>query len=342
MNIKIIRILAACFALFLNFPVSFAQSVNPIVWQSVDFQSEGFYVDQYTGQGLLAIRPDEKNSTSVSATATHVFDGVDGYYDIVFHGVGENDGSSSFFLFVNGQAIGGEIRLPLNKKSWEVGDSYNAILKSLKLEKGDEISVRGVTHSADGKEWSRARWLKLNLSLSDQEPKLFVERGGVLLIEAEETELRGDWRVVQSFDEQAAGEGHLEFVGDNSYGIAANQNTLRYTVQVTNPGLYQVKWKSRNGKEAERFDERNDSWLRVNADAFLGTQRGLQTDLTGDFAKMWVQDLQSWSWDCYGEHHGVNGMQLYAEFEEAGIYTIEVCGRSQYHPIDQILLFKVK
>ncbi|WP_073124221.1 hypothetical protein [Reichenbachiella agariperforans] len=322
--------------------MTIAQESSLIEWSSSDFESDGFYTDQYTGVELLAIRPDEKNGKPVSATASRVFDQSEGYYDIRFHGVGENDGRSSFFLFINDQPIGGEVQLPLSNESWEVGESYNAVFRSVRLKEADVVSVKGMTHSADGKEWSRARWLKLTFSPSQQLPKLFVERGGVLLIEAEEAELVGDWTVEQSFDEPAAGTGHLEFAGENSYAKALNKNTLRYTIQINTPGLYQVKWKSRNGKGAVRFDEMNDSWMRVNANVFIGTKNGLQTDLTGDFTKIWIQDTKSWSWASFGEHHGVNGMQLYAQFDRAGTYTVEVCGRSRFHPIDQILLFKVK
>ncbi|WP_172665961.1 sugar-binding protein [Flammeovirga sp. OC4] len=172
--------------------------------------------------------------------------------------------------------------------------------------------------------------------------EVFVERDGYVVFEAENTTLNDYWIVTNSFDEDALGEGHIEYQGKNSYGSVVQESIITYKIQITNPGTYRVKWRSRNGKNAAKFDEENDSWLMVEAAEFYGIKASTNKKVpsTDHFMKMWIQDLNKWSWNCFGEHAGVNGMNVYARFDVPGVYEIKVSGRSKFHPIDRITLFQ--
>ena len=305
-----------------------------------EFANTRFYIDNFTGMPLLAITPDENTGLPVSATAYTVFDGEACSYDVTIHGVGEFDGQASFALTVNSQPVGA-YTLPLSEEEWEIGPTYNKTFTQISLKPGDTLKVTGTTASADGQEWSRARWLKLGLApAACDEANVFTEQDGYLLIEAEKaSELGEGWQITNSFAQPALGEGHLEYTGPNSYGAVVPNTIFEYKIKINTPGTYQFKWRSRNGAGALKFDEENDSWLQIEASEFYGT-KGEETHQFGDdFIKVWIQNREAWSWNCFGEHHGVNGMNVYAKYNNPGTYTIKIAGRSHGHPIDRIALF---
>ncbi len=118
-----------------------------------DFQIEGtgFYKDN--GGKWFAINPNQHKE----AQTTAVFNFENARYDVVFVGVGENDGQSKFTILINKKVIG-FYAPPLTQKTFEEGKDFNAVWENIKLKKGDEITVISEIGSADGKEWARGRW----------------------------------------------------------------------------------------------------------------------------------------------------------------------------------------
>lgn len=118
---------------------------------SQDFPTENnnFYKN---GKNWLAIHPEKHKEATTSTT--FIFDS--GKYDIVFVGVGENDGNSNFKLFINKKKIG-EYHPPLTDSLFEEGKKFNALWKRVKIKKGDKITVSAKV-ATDGNEWTRARW----------------------------------------------------------------------------------------------------------------------------------------------------------------------------------------
>ncbi|WP_396600651.1 hypothetical protein [Algibacter sp. R77976] len=116
-----------------------------------DFPIEGtnFYKN---GKNWLAINPEKYKQAETST----IFNFKSGRYDIVFVGVGENDGNSNFKVFINQKKIG-EYNPPLTDSLFEEGKKYNALWKRVKIKKGDKITVTGKV-ATDGNEWTRARW----------------------------------------------------------------------------------------------------------------------------------------------------------------------------------------
>lgn len=114
---------------------------------------KGYYLDQ--GR-WLAIHP-EKHKT---ATASTVFRLPEGSYDITVQAVGENDGGSSYEVKVGEESLGTHVA-PLSLETFEEGPKYWKTWKNVDVPRDAVISVRSTIASADGREWSRARWAGL-------------------------------------------------------------------------------------------------------------------------------------------------------------------------------------
>lgn len=120
-----------------------------------EIQNNTFYVDK----NWLAINPD-KNET---AKATYKYTGASGLFDIVVHGVGENDGRSSFTLTVN-KFPQGTFRPELSTDAFEEGPDYGKTFLDVQLNTNDIITIDGKIGSRDQKEFSRGRWSGINIT----------------------------------------------------------------------------------------------------------------------------------------------------------------------------------
>lgn len=105
------------------------------------------------GKNWLAINPKEFEE----ARTTTTFNFESGKYDVVFVGVGENDGRSKFKVLINNKELG-QYQPPLTTHLFEEGKRFNALWKKVSLQKGDTITVIAKIDSTDGKEHTRARW----------------------------------------------------------------------------------------------------------------------------------------------------------------------------------------
>lgn len=134
---------------------------------SQDFPSVGtnFYKN---GKNWMAINPNEHKS-AISST---VFKFDTGTYDVVFVGVGENDGSSTFQVFINGKEVG-TYQPPVSKEMFEEGKDFTKVWKSVQLTKGDKITVTAKI-GTDGKEFTRGRWAGLVFTPKGKGKKILV------------------------------------------------------------------------------------------------------------------------------------------------------------------------
>lgn len=116
-----------------------------------DFPSLG--TDFYrNGRDWLAINPN----THKEARTSTAFKFQSGKYDVVFVGVGENDGSSTYEVLVNDVVIGTH-QPQLTEHMFEEGKNFNALWKGVKLQNGDKITVIAKV-GTDGHEFTRGRW----------------------------------------------------------------------------------------------------------------------------------------------------------------------------------------
>ncbi|WP_324023656.1 hypothetical protein QSV08_12425 [Maribacter sp. BPC-D8] len=128
-----------------------AKTVNGTkIMKAIDFpiKNTNFYLDN----AWLAINPEKYKEAAVSTD----FPFENGMYDIIFIGVGENDGQSGFQMLVNGNEVG-KYSAPLSKNSFEESIKYNKLWKNIEFKKGDKVTVVA-TVGTDGTEFTRGRW----------------------------------------------------------------------------------------------------------------------------------------------------------------------------------------
>jgi Domain of unknown function (DUF5060)/Putative collagen-binding domain of a collagenase len=142
-----------------------AASARALMMDAASFSLEGtgYYLDR--GK-WLAINP-EKNKT---AQAKQAFPFPSGRYDVTLEAVGEEDGKSTFAVANNDQEIGTFV-CPLAHVPMEEGARYNITWKNQEISSGDIIAVSSTIASADGVEYSRARWARVSFVPADDATK---------------------------------------------------------------------------------------------------------------------------------------------------------------------------
>ncbi|CDF79924.1 conserved hypothetical protein [Formosa agariphila KMM 3901] len=120
-----------------------------IASQEFPIDGTNFYKN---GKNWLAINPEQYKQAKIST----LFDFESGTYDVIYVGVGENDGRSTFRIVINNKELG-TYQPPLTQMLWEEGKAFNGFWKNVKLNKGDTITVE-VQVASDGNEWTRGRW----------------------------------------------------------------------------------------------------------------------------------------------------------------------------------------
>ncbi len=127
------------------------------VFKATAFPIEGtnFYVDN----NWLAINPGAHKEAGSSTT----YEAMDGTFDVVFLGVGENDGASEFTFLINEEEVG-SYKTPLSSKTSEEAAKYCQVWKDVSIKKGDKISVHAKVGTKDGSGYSRARWAGVALT----------------------------------------------------------------------------------------------------------------------------------------------------------------------------------
>jgi len=178
----------------------------------------------------------------------------------------------------------------------------------------------------------------------------FQEVNGIAVIEAENGTRPSAWRRETAVS-GATGGAYMAYRGSNSFG-SPSSNVARYTVRINSPGTYRFIWRNRIGIIASSHanTEHNDSWLKINASNFYGQDGSSRVYPKGSgktpnpegasgngYFKVYTNTL-GWNWST--QTSDFDPHKVYAVFNSAGVYTIEVSGRSQGHFIDRMVLYK--
>lgn len=127
------------------------RGLNLMRASSFPVEGTNFYVDN--NKKWLAINPNQNKK----ATTTAKYNGPEGPRDVVFLGVGENDGNSKYRVLINDKEVG-TFQVPPSKNSFEEGAKFMALFGNVEMKKGDKVTVEAEIGSNDGAEFSRARW----------------------------------------------------------------------------------------------------------------------------------------------------------------------------------------
>jgi len=103
-----------------------------------------------------AINPNERRKTSVKFTVP----ARNGPQRIEPHPVGENDGASTYEVYLAGQLLG-RFENPLSNQTFEEGERFRAVWFDGDVSEGTFVESRSRAGSRDGQAWARARWSKI-------------------------------------------------------------------------------------------------------------------------------------------------------------------------------------
>ena len=177
----------------------------------------------------------------------------------------------------------------------------------------------------------------------------FEEVNGIAILEVE-SKVAGDWRKESS--SQASGGSALTYRGPNYFSSPGN-STITYRLKINSPGTYRFVWRSNItilATNAPANTEHNDSWLKISASNFFG-KRGTSVVYPGGSGKTpvargatsggWFKIFTStlgWNWTTLTSDN--DGHSVYATFNSAGTYNVQIAGRSNGHAIDRLVLYK--
>jgi hypothetical protein len=153
-------VLSSLSAVILALGPSPAKARN-LIMEATDFPLEGsgYYLDK--GK-WLAINPKKKQAARTAAP----FPFPSGRYDVTLQAVGEEDGKSSYEVFVN-DVKAGDFVCPLSHLPFEEGAAFATTWRGIEVQQGDVVAMASQVASEDEKEFSRARIARLLFAPTD-------------------------------------------------------------------------------------------------------------------------------------------------------------------------------
>jgi len=315
------------------------------------------YIDN--AQNALAINAAQHKDKFAAAQTT--FSGETGTYDITLTTLTEIDGESTYRVAVNGTVVG----TYQNPESSTDYTSAGTTFENITIPKGAQVRVEfssntnGKIAEGNGTAYSRGRWTSISFTCEDGTPPPpppsgdcdadYEEKNGLLVMEAENLSSATGWvnsTAVNGF----TGNGYIDWQGANSFGNPGN-GTITTKIKINTPGTYLFQWRSKVG-EGTNSTESNDSWLRFpDADDFFGQKgngivypKGSGKTPTpegagsGGWFKVYLSGTTNWTWSSNTSDNDAH--KIYVKFNAAGVYTMEVSGRSKHHLIDRIVMSK--
>ncbi len=190
-------------------------------------------------------------------------------------------------------------------------------------------------------------WLLPAIILAQSLPR-FQESEGVIIIEIESAIDYGSW-VLDTSKAGYTGFGYLHYQGSNLFNDPG-RSLLNFEIAIEKTGKYRFQWHSLIAV-GESNTEHNDSWLRFkDASDFYGQKGdekvypkgvGKSPNPEGSSARGWLKIYQNsrdgWTWQTRTSDRDPH--DIFVEFDSAGIYTLEVSGRSNGHAIDRLTLY---
>jgi len=171
----------------------------------------------------------------------------------------------------------------------------------------------------------------LSISTAIADENILLENNGFVVFEAETIAARGDWLSTNRISGHT-GTGYYLWTGETALNVKkAGRDTLVYNFRITDPGNYELRWRSRIAQGNNRT-EHNDSWVRFATGNNVQGEQGLN-----GWTKAYQNKLNVWSWQTSTVD---NVGKPIRQFFAAGDHTIEISGRSNGHAIDRIVLFK--
>ena len=185
----------------------------------------------------------------------------------------------------------------------------------------------------------------------------FIEEDGLIVIETESLELPQGWTLKD--DDNDAIDSYIEWTNNNTLQTPGN-GLITAKVFINAPGTYQFAWRN-SIRDGDEPTESNDSFLKILADNFYGFRSGDGSivcpvdkpdsnrcdgrDPEGTSKDGWFKVYRSggnppndWLWVARTSDSDAH--TIYADFDQIGEYEIQISGRSKFHAIDRLVLFR--
>ena len=176
----------------------------------------------------------------------------------------------------------------------------------------------------------------------------YEDVAGLVVIEMESGAIVDDW-FLDTAKGDYTGSGYYQWGGSNHFSTPGN-GLIDYKIKIETTGTYRFQWRSQIAVGSDT-SEHNDSWLRFpDADLFFGqkgdsivypggsgnTPNPNGTSKDGWF-KIYVKHLGEWGWGTKTSDHDAH--DIYVTFDDPGVYTMQISGRSTGHAIDRLVLY---
>ena len=339
-----------CAALFFVFGIGMETNAfgNPVVLSAAsDFTidaAEGNRAEAYVDKHHQALAVNAKKYKDMYASASTVFDGPDGIYDVTVVSLLETDGESCYKVFVDGYSLGYRMQNEATEKDYV---PFKHTWNHAFIRKGDEIRVEFNSHTngkvpeRDATAYSRGRWTQLILVPVEDPAGVdqaahFQESGGLVVMEVESTLSNlGEW-IPKTDVSGYCGEGHLEFTG-NSPGGGQPASPLVYRFTIEKEGTYQLAIRARKRLDGQPGDRCNDGFVRVVGE-YDAVEGGAPMDVLVRNTKFFGGDANQWAWAQRLDASHKKYAPLY-RFKSGETYTLVLSGRSMRWNIDRIVFY---
>lgn len=247
----------------------------------IDNKNAVYYKDK--SNNVLAINAADKDQRSKFAYASTRFSGLSGLYNLTLISMAENDGESEYVILKNGEVVSNIINSETDKifniERHKMGQFFIAEHDII------QIASKAVTNKKipenNETAWSRGRWSQLVLvpdglvtaeMLQAETP--FIEKGGVLEIEAEDFHYNSKngtnraWiiksakektnqsktasfhKYIEAFPDTRVTHDDVLIKGENFFPLPGVGGMVSYKIKINTPGRYYV-WASvySNGTE---------------------------------------------------------------------------------------------
>lgn len=164
----------------------------------------------------------------------------------------------------------------------------------------------------------------------------FVEENGILTIEMESGDFSGTFWQKKTDIADYTGSGYLQYIGGHFTGIPGNSQ-ITYTFRIQNPGRYSFKMRAYRTSH-----EDNDVWVRFPDGGVMTKIEGDNTGVKDDeWFKFLIGARNAWSYFMKTQHShtGESLHDVYVDFPAAGVYTVQVSGRSTGFRLDRFTLY---
>lgn len=178
---------------------------------------------------------------------------------------------------------------------------------------------------------------------------IYQESEGVLIIEVENGKLPDGWEVKNELGNYL-GNAYVQWQGKD-FMSKPGPGIIQFKARINNPGTYRIQIRNYIAVGTSNT-EHNDVWLRMpDADDYYGEKKGHFVYPKGSgksptpkgsgsdgWFKIYNNTRDKWSWGSKTSDHDAHN--IYAKFKKAGIYTIELSGRSMGFALDRLTLYK--